>query len=257
MDRLVVARLIRCVGEKITIMIEESYLEQSEIYKEIIYDLLPTAIIDQSNALKKPNLPIVQILESNDENTPNKTGGQITMRNVNVYEVNSEEEALSLFFYGITNRNTSITSMNNLSSRSHAIFTIIIENEGLVDNLTTFTKGKINLVDLAGSERMYKLNNSKRQIIEAKSINLSLHFLEQVIINLRNNLTNKPTNNSPNHIPYRNSVLTTLLRDSLGGNCRSCFLFTISKEAKHFEETVSTCRFAHRCSEIKLTIKPN
>lgn len=119
--------------------------------------------------------------------------------------------------------------------------------------------------------------NTKGMIKEAKSINLSLHFLEQVIISLRdqtlqikqqqrellhgggttpNGSTAKVvTRNS--FIPYRNSVLTNMLRDSLGGNCRSCFIMTITPEVVHFEETVATCRFGQRCGEVKVEITAN
>lgn len=77
-------------------------------------------------------------------------------------------------------------------------------------------------------------------ISEAKAINLSLHYLEQVIINLRDRAMAHGANT---HIPYRNSVLTNMLRDSLGGNCRSCFILTLSTDKKQFEESVSTCRY--------------
>jgi kinesin family protein 6/9 len=96
--------------------------------------------------------------------------------------------------------------------------------------------------------------NTKNQINEAKSINLSLHYLEQVIVSLRVNARQNASasrngsdaNFKGGHVPYRNSVLTNMLRDSLGGNCKSCFLLTISPEAQHFEETVSTCRYVLR-----------
>lgn len=145
-------------------------------------------------------------------------------------------------------------------------------------------------------------------IKEAKSINLSLHFLEQVIVSLREQashahrvaqlakansilakdsnaeLVTKPPLNknqrkstsssklivdskeaktnllkqtSSNFIPYRNSVLTSILRDSLGGNCRSCFILTVTKEREQFEETIATCRFGQRCGEIKVAVSAN
>ena len=97
------------------------------------------------------------------------------------------------------------------------------------------------------------MNNSSRIIKEAKSINLSLHYLEQVIIALREQAEWTRTSASSGkgagkkghhgHIPYRNSVLTNILRDSLGGNCRSCFIFTVACELENFEETISTCRY--------------
>jgi kinesin family member 6/9 len=117
----------------------------TEIFNETIYDLLDP---------NKSNLPIeewpkIQIFEGEDG---------LVLRNINVFEVSSEEEALNLFFMGTTNRSTSSTPMNHASSRSHAIFTIIIESEGIIDNRIVTTVGKINLVDLAGSERLYKVS---------------------------------------------------------------------------------------------------
>ena len=107
------------------------------------------------------------------------------------------------------------------------------------------------------------MNNSRSSIKEGKSINLSLHYLEQVIISLRDSIRNPvpqvrsgrrssvTTRGSlvgavglggGSHIPYRNSVLTNILRDSLGGNCKSCFLLTMAAEVASFEESVSTGR---------------
>lgn len=143
-----------------------------EIYKDIIYDLLPPTDLNGSSSSsttttssngkgnnnsnnKNINLPVVQILESSSDEYGGT--GQLILKNVNVYETTTEEEALSLYFLGMNNRNTSSTSMNISSSRSHAIFTIIVETETLRDNKTISTRGKINLVDLAGSERMYKV----------------------------------------------------------------------------------------------------
>ncbi len=100
--------------------------------------------------------------------------------------------------------------------------------------------------------------NTKDAIKEAKSINLSLHFLEQVIVTLREQAQQSKTTTAKNpFIPYRNSTLTNMLRDSLGGNCKSCFLLTVSTEKLHFEETVATCRFGQRCGEVKVKISAN
>ena len=117
----------------------------TEVYKETVYDLLDK---------HKENLPIaqwtaVQVLEG-------ESG--LTLRNLNVFEVTSEDDALSLFFLGNNNRITSSTLMNEASSRSHAIFTIIVESKGVKDGKTLFTSGKMNFVDLAGSERTYKVS---------------------------------------------------------------------------------------------------
>ena len=92
-----------------------------------------------------------------------------------------------------------------------------------------------------------QVSNSRAVVKEGQNINLSLHFLEQVIITLRdhNYLKTKGGVNAKEnwHVPYRNSVLTNILRDSLGGNCKSYFLLTLPPEVEHFEETISTCRY--------------
>jgi hypothetical protein len=129
----------------------------TQVYQETIYDLLAL----EEDMTMKPHddgptastplvaqLPVVQLLEGEEG---------IVLRNVNVFEVNNQDAALKLFFYGNNNRLTTSTSMNIASSRSHAVFTILIETEGLVDDKTVYTSGKLNLVDLAGSERMYKV----------------------------------------------------------------------------------------------------
>ena len=223
----------------------------TEVYNEVIYDLLD----QDQRAVPLDKRSPVQVLES-----PNG----LVLRNLNVFEISSEEDALGLFFMGNATRLNDATSMNQASSRSHAIFTIIIETVGMPvpGNQDSFDNdlivdGKINLVDLAGSERMYKMKNNKEQLKEAKSINLSLHYLEQVIISLRSDTARGDNNRGDDdkHIPYRNSVLTNVLRDSLGGNCQSCFILLLSTDRLHFEESISTCRFGQRCGEVKVAIE--
>lgn len=116
----------------------------TEVYKETVYDLLDK----QKKYLAIEQWIPVQVLEGENG---------LTLRNLNVFEVESEDDALSLFFLGNTNRLTSSTVMNEASSRSHAIFTIIIESKGMKEGKTVYTSGKMNFVDLAGSERVYKV----------------------------------------------------------------------------------------------------
>ena len=119
------------------------------------------------------------------------------------------------------------------------------------------------------------MKNNKEQVKEAKAINLSLHYLEQVILSLRQTDTTGPAgagagaggkskskkhhdhhhHHHHEHVPYRNSVLTNVLRDSLGGNCQSCFILMMSVDRMHFEESISTCRFGQRCGEVKVAIQ--
>lgn len=116
----------------------------TEIYKETVYDLLEQ---NRTSLIREEWTP-VQLLDS--------VNG-LVLKNLSVYDVESEEEALQLFFMGNNTRITTATSMNSVSSRSHAVFTLLLDSEGIKIDQTVFTSSKINLVDLAGSERMYKV----------------------------------------------------------------------------------------------------
>jgi kinesin family member 6/9 len=107
-------------------------------------------------------------------------------------------------------------------------------------------RSKLHLVDLAGSERVAKTSSSGSVLTEAKYINSSLFFLEMVIVALYEKATKGRA-----HVPYRNSMMTSVLRDSLGGNCKTIMIATINPEAAHTEESLSTCKFAQRVSLIK------
>jgi kinesin family protein 6/9 len=206
-----------------------SYLE---IYNEQGYDLL-----DPSHDTKKmEDLPRVTLLE--DE------GGNIHLKNLAMYMAPTEEEALNYLFLGDTNRAIAETAMNKASSRSHCIFTI--SAEGRRTGSDTVTRSKLHLVDLAGSERVHKTLSSGQTLREAKSINSSLFFLEMVIVALHEKRTK-----GRQHVPYRNSMMTSVLRDSLGGNCKTVMLATINPEKDHTGESISTCQFAQRVSLIQ------
>jgi len=127
------------------------------------------------------------------------------------------------------------------STRSHCIFTIHVTSRET--GSATIRKAKLHLVDLAGSERVSKTNAQGTLLTEAKYINLSLHYLEQVIVAL--------AEKNRNHVPYRNSMMTSVLRDSLGGNCMTTMIATCSAERRNLDESISTCRFAQRVALIK------
>ncbi|CAM4649889.1 unnamed protein product [Leuciscus chuanchicus] len=131
--------------------------------------------------------------------------------------------------------------MNEASTRSHCIFTIHLCSKEL--GSATVRCSKLHLVDLAGSERVGKTGVGGQILTEAKYINLSLHYLEQVIIAL--------SEKHRSHIPYRNSMMTSVLRDSLGGNCMTTMIATVSVERRNIAESMSTCRFAQRVALIK------
>jgi kinesin family protein 6/9 len=116
----------------------------TEIYKEVVYDLLDP---NRTSTVREEWTP-VQLLDS---------ANGLVLKNLNVFDVENEEQALQLFFMGNNRRLTTSTAMNAVSSRSHAIFTVLLESEGIKTDQTIYTSSKVNLVDLAGSERMYKV----------------------------------------------------------------------------------------------------
>lgn len=105
---------------------------------------------------------------------------------------------------------------------------------------------KLHLVDLAGSERISKTQVEGSTLTEAKHINLSLTYLEQVIIALH-----ERNQGNRQHVPYRNSMMTTVLKDSLGGNCKTVMIATFNVDLENLDETISTARFAQRCSQLE------
>ena len=162
-----------------------------------------------------------------------------------MHRATSEEEALNLLFLGDTNRAISETAMNQASSRSHCLFTVFLECRG-AGGSDKVRRSKLHLVDLAGSERVHKTKSDGITLNEAKYINTSLFYLEMVIVAL-----NEKNKKARDHIPYRNSMMTSVLRDSLGGNCRTVMIATCSAEKPQTEESISTCRFAQRVALVK------
>lgn len=211
------------------------YVSYLEIYNSSGYDLL---VKDQStNATVDERLPKVIMLE--DE------FGAFHFKGLSMHQVSSEEEALDLLFVGDTNRAIAATEMNQNSTRSHCIFTIMLEKRQLGSD--TVTRSKLNIVDLAGSERVSRTNSAGQILKEAKYINSSLFFLEMVIVALYE----KEKKGKNVHVPYRNSMMTSVLRDSLGGNCKTIMIATISPESQHTDESISTCNFAQRVKCVK------
>lgn len=134
--------------------------------------------------------------------------------------------------------------MNEHSSRSHAIFILTVECCKLgADGQDHIRVGKLNLVDLAGSERQSKTGTTGERFKEATKINLSLSALGNVISAL---VDGKST-----HIPYRDSKLTRLLQDSLGGNAKTCMVANVGPASYNYDETLTTVRYANRAKNIK------
>ncbi|XP_053316987.1 kinesin-like protein KIF6 [Spea bombifrons] len=231
-DRGIIPRTLSYIFEQIQKDASKAYtmhISYLEIYNECGYDLLDP----RHEASKLEDLPKVTIMEDPDQN--------IHLKNLCLQPANSEEEALNLLFLGDTNRMIAETPMNQASTRSHCIFTVHISSKE--PGSATVRRSKLHLVDLAGSERVAKTGVGGQLLTEAKYINLSLHYLEQVIIAL--------AEKNRSHIPYRNSMMTSVLRDSLGGNCMTTMIATLSLEKRNIDESISTCRFAQRVALIK------
>jgi kinesin family protein 3/17 len=166
------------------------------------------------------------------------------------FPVQSVEEMHHKLQIGRKNRATGETKMNAGSSRSHSIFSITVEaSEYGIDGENHIRMGKLNLVDLAGSERQNKTHATGERFVEAVNINKSLMTLGNVISAL--------VDPKSQHIPYRDSKLTRLLQDSLGGNTKTVMIANIGPADWNFDETLGTLRYAHRAKSIKNKPKIN
>ncbi|KAL2081174.1 hypothetical protein ACEWY4_023027 [Coilia grayii] len=161
--------------------------------------------------------------------------------------VSSPEEVMDVIDEGKANRHVAVTNMNEHSSRSHSIFQINIKQE----NVETEKKlsGKLYLVDLAGSEKVSKTGAEGSVLDEAKNINKSLSALGNVIAAL--------AEGNKTHVPYRDSKMTRILQDSLGGNCRTTIIICCSPSVFNEAETKSTLMFGQRAKTIKNTVSVN
>ncbi|RKO99206.1 hypothetical protein CXG81DRAFT_14836, partial [Caulochytrium protostelioides] len=198
-----------------------------EIYNEQLYDLLADSKrLDVGNELHVPQ----------DEH------GRSSVTGLTVVPLRSEHQAFDAFFTGNANRTTAEHQMNAASSRSHAVFTLLIEMRSKVESNEKITFSKLNIVDLAGSERLSETQTSGRLLDEAKFINKSLTFLEQVIMALGESRRG--------HVPFRQSRLTAVLRDALGGNSETLLIANIHTERRYIDETISTLRFTSRMMKV-------
>lgn len=213
------------------ILVRASYLE---IYNEEIRDLLSK---DPKNAL--------DLKENADSG--------VYVKGLTAQVVKDAAEIDHVMQTGKKNRSVGATLMNQTSSRSHSIFTIVVEclSEGSAggDGKDHVCVGKLNLVDLAGSERQSKTGATGDRLQEANKINLSLSALGNVISAL--------VDGKSKHIPYRDSKLTRLLQDSLGGNTKTVMIANCGPADYNYEETLTTLRYASRAKNIKNKPKIN
>ena len=208
------------------------YVSYLQIYQEKIYDLLNPA---QSKQINGPGLKMRW----------NKLD-IFTVENLYTFECKTPEEVLALFNYGIKNKVVASHKLNNASSRSHTIFTICVESFD-VKNPENLITSKLQLVDLAGSERHGLTGSVDKMAKESVDINKSLFTLRKVISSLTEAKETKP------YVPYRDSKLTCLLRQSLGGNSYCLMIACLNPGDFFFEENVSTLNYASKASYISNT----
>ena len=232
-----------------------SYLE---LYKEQLFDLLDSSLYQQqslpaagqdtelhgsssaaafgySSSARQALLQgpaRLEIVES-------KNSG-VHARGCNCPVVPTLEAALSCLFEGETNRVIAEHQLNAVSSRSHCIFTVHLERRSEEGEVV---RSKLRLVDLAGSERVRRTKSEGATLQEAKYINKSLAFFEQVVVALGESRRD--------HVPYRSSKLTHLLKDCIGGNCLTVMIANIWPAEQHIDQTISTLAFANRMRRIK------
>jgi len=210
--------------ENLEFIIKISYFE---IYLDRIRDLLDPV---------RENLPVH---EDRD--------GTCFVKGASERFVASPQEIIEIIDEGKSNRHVAVTNMNEHSSRSHSLFCIQIKQNS-IETGTTLT-GKLYLVDLAGSEKVAKTGAEGQTLEEAKQINLSLSSLGNVISAL--------ADGKKMHIPYRDSKMTRILKDSLGGNCRTSIVICCSPSEYNKEETKSTLLFGVRAKTIENSVQTN
>ena len=192
-------------------------------------------------------------IESKDVRIREDPEKGVYLEGVQWYKCNTPEECEEVFHKGELNRNTESTKMNMHSSRSHAILILKIEKSMKITNSKNIKNIKntdrlltcsyLHLVDLAGSERVRKTGATNMRLEEAKKINLSLLCLGNVISSL--------TNPNTSHISYRDSKLTRLLKESLGGNAKTSLIVTVSPSTYNQDETMSSLLFALRAMKVQ------
>nr|XP_058904818.1 kinesin-like protein KIF18B [Kogia breviceps] len=209
----------------------EVLISYQEVYNEQIHDLL------------EPKGPLA-IREDPDKG--------VVVQGLSFHQPTSAEQLLGMLTRGNRNRTQHPTDVNATSSRSHAIFQIFVKQQDRIPGLTQALRvAKMSLIDLAGSERASSTHAKGERLREGASINRSLLAL----INVINALADAKGRKS--HVPYRDSKLTRLLKDSIGGNCRTVMIAAVSPSSLAYEDTYNTLKYANRAKEIKLSLKSN
>ncbi|CAM9521190.1 unnamed protein product [Ectocarpus fasciculatus] len=183
----------------------------------------------------------------------------IYVQGLSEYAVRSAGECLQLLRVGREHRAIRETHMNQASSRSHSIFQIVVEQKRQSEqDGERILRSKFNLVDLAGSEKWdVKQDMAEVRVSEMTNINVSLYTLGRVIAALSTPNSNREGGARKGHVPYRDSKLTRLLQDSLGGNTRTRIIATLSPASQSVDETISTLRFADRAKQVMAFVRVN
>ncbi|KAL1786906.1 Kinesin KIF18A [Sigmodon hispidus] len=176
----------------------------------------------------------------------------VVVQGLTLHQPKSSEEILQLLSNGNKNRTQHPTDLNATSSRSHAVFQIYLRQEDKTASINQDVRlAKMSLIDLAGSERASASGAKGTRFVEGTNINKSLLALGNVI----NALADTKRRNQ--HIPYRNSKLTRLLKDSLGGNCQTIMIAAVSPSSLFYDDTYNTLKYANRAKDIKSSLKSN
>ena len=205
------------------------YVSYLEIYNNDGFDLLYDS---NEKKYELESLPRVRIRENKMK--------QLILTNLSIHQIDNFQEGMALLMLGDDNRVVAETPKNDASTRSHCLFMIQIESQKIGEDKKTLSK--LHIVDLSGSEKPSKSDLTGIRMEEALNINISLFYLESVIIEI---------NNKSKYIPYRNSMMTMCLRDSIGGNCKTRMIANLSSDFEDVYESLSTCRFAQRVALVK------
>ncbi|KFK27870.1 hypothetical protein AALP_AA8G439800 [Arabis alpina] len=244
-------RKVETTKDSTELLIRVSFIE---IFKEEVFDLLDSnssALLKNDGGVQAKHNALsrapIQIRET--------ASGGITLAGVTEAEVKTKEEMGSFLARGSLARATGSTNMNSQSSRSHAIFTITLEQKKTSSCSSTTTEdggedilcAKLHLVDLAGSERAKRTGADGMRLKEGIHINKGLLALGNVISALGDERKRK----EGGHVPYRDSKLTRLLQDSLGGNSKTVMIACVSPADTNAEETLNTLKYANRARNIQ------
>lgn len=224
-----------------------------DVFERIEGDSQQTQFLIRASYLEIYNEEIRDLLAKNPKNRLDlheKPDSGVYVRDLSFFAVKGVPEINDVLSIGMKNRSVGSTNMNSVSSRSHSLFQITIERSEVgKDGKQHIRAGKLNLVDLAGSERIAKTGATGDRLKEATKINLSLSTLCHVISAL--------TDPKNTYVPYRDSKLTRLLQDSLGGNTKTLMISNIGPADYNYDETMNTLRYANRAKNIKNKPKIN